>query len=84
MKTLSTAEIEQAKLDPTAVFRRPEDVLASTLSPEDKKTILLRWQDDADERMQATDEGMPPADEDSSPAEQLRAVQKALEALKSA
>lgn len=83
MKTLSIAEIEQAKLDPTAVFRRPDDVLAATLSVEDKKTILLRWQEDADERMQATDEGMPPADERCSPAEQLRAVHKALDALKS-
>jgi hypothetical protein len=84
MKTLSTAEIEQAKLDPTAVFRRPEDVLTAMLSPEDKKTILLRWQEDADELMQATGEGMSPADERGSPAEQLRAVQKALEALKNA
>lgn len=82
MRTLSTAEIEQAKLDPTAVFRRPEDVLGTTLSVEDKKTILLRWQEDADERMQATDEGMPPADEGNGPAEQLRAVQKALDTLK--
>lgn len=84
MKTLSTAEFEQAKLDPTAVFRRPEDVLATTLSPEDKRTILLRWQEDADERMQATDEGMPLADERNGPAEQLRAVQKALATLESA
>jgi hypothetical protein len=81
MKTLSTTEFDQAKLDPTSVFARPEDVLATTLSPKEKKTILLRWQEDAGERMQATDEGMPPADNSNNPAEQLRAVQKALETL---
>jgi hypothetical protein len=84
MKTLSTAEIQQAKLDPASVFHRPEDVLASSLSPEDKKTILLRWEVDADAAMQATDEGMPPADNRHPPAETLRAVQAALETLKGA
>ena len=81
MKTLSTAEIEQAKLDPTSVFKQPGDVLAADLSVEDKKTILLRWEEDADDRLQATDEGMPPAKSAGGPAEQLRAVQKALETL---
>jgi len=84
MKTLSTAEIEQAKLDPTSVFARPADVLATDLSLELKTTILQRWEEDADERMQATDEGMPPADLPNGPAEVLRAVQAALRTLKSA
>jgi len=84
MKTLSTAEIEQAKLDPSSVFDKPEDVLASALSHEDKRTILRRWEVDADAMMRATDEGMPPFENRRSPAELLRALQKALETLENA
>ncbi len=62
MKTLSAAELDQAKLDPGSVFQRPEDVLATSLSTDDKKTILLRWEEDADDLMRATGEGMPPED----------------------
>jgi hypothetical protein len=81
MKTLSTAELEQAMLDPASVFHGPEEVLATFLSVEDKKAILLRWEEDADELMRATGEGMPPEDGRRSPAEVLRAVQAALETL---
>jgi hypothetical protein len=81
MKTLSPAELDQAKLDPASVFPGPEEVLAATLSAEDKKAILLRWEEDADDLMRATGEGMPPEDGRRTPAELLRAVQAALETL---
>jgi len=81
MKTLSPTELDQAKLDPGSVFHRPEDVLGAALSTEEKKSILLRWEEDAQELMQATEEGMPPSEEGPSPAEMLRAVQAALETL---
>ncbi len=81
MKTLSAAELDQAKLDPASVFHGPEEVLAASLSAEDKKAILLRWEEDADALMRATEEGMPPEDGRHNPAELLRAVQAALETL---
>jgi len=81
MKTLSAAELDQAKLDPGSVFHDPEDVLAASLSATDKKVVLLRWEEDAEDLMRATGEGMPPKDNRRSPAELLRAVQAALEQL---
>ena len=83
MKTLSAEQFQQAKLDPGSVFERPEEVLASALPPDDKKTILLRWQEDADESIQATDDGMPPADDQGTEDDLLQAIQKALETLES-
>ena len=57
------------------VFRAPKDVLgAPGLSPEDKKSILVRWEADVEALLRATEEGMPPSD-NRSPAELLRAVQ---------
>jgi hypothetical protein len=81
MKTLSSSDIEQAKLDPATVFDSPYDVLAASLSFDDKKEILRRWEEDADALIRATDEGMEPADNRGAPAELLAAVQAALEAL---
>ncbi len=81
MKTLSDAELDQAKLDPASVFHGPEDVLAAALSPEDKGTILRRWEVDADALMRATEEGMPPSDNRRSPAELVGAIQAALATL---
>ncbi|HUU24251.1 MAG TPA: hypothetical protein VMW68_01605 [Methyloceanibacter sp.] len=81
MKTLSDAELDQAKLDPASVFHGPEDVLAAALSAEDKKTILRRWEVDADALMRATEEGMPPSDSRRSPAELVAAIQAALATL---
>ena len=63
------------------MFHGPEDVLATSLSADDKKTVLLRWEEDAEDLMRATEEGMPPEDNRRSPAEPLRAVQAALETL---
>ena len=74
-------DLDKAKLDPASVFRAPKDVLgAPGLSPEDKKSILVRWEADVEALLRATEEGMPPA-ENRSPAELLRAVQAALESL---
>jgi hypothetical protein len=73
--------LEQAKLDPGSVFRAPEEVLAAPgLSPDDKKSILVRWEADVEALLRATEEGMPPAD-NRSPAELLRAVQEAIQSL---
>ena len=81
MKTLSAADIEQAKLDPASVFRHPEEVLRAALSREDKLSILRRWAEDTDALMRATGEGMEPSDNRHSPAERLVAIQAALETL---
>jgi hypothetical protein len=84
MKTLSAAEIAQAKLDPESIFHTPEEVLRATLSPEDKISILRRWEDDADALMRATGEGMEPDDTRRTPAELVVAIQAALETLEGA
>lgn len=74
-------DLDKALLDPASVFRAPKDVLeAAGLSPEDKKAILIRWEEDAEALIRATEEGMPAAD-NRSPAELLRAVQDALHSL---
>jgi len=81
MTTGDIIDLDKAKLDPAAVFRAPQDVLAAPgLSAEDKKAILIRWEADAEAMLRATEEGMPPAD-NRSPAELLRAVHVALESL---
>ena len=54
---------------------------AHGLSPETKKAILVRWEEDAEALIRATGEGMPPEDNRRNPGELLRAVQAALQAL---
>ena len=81
--TSAAIDLEQAKLDPQSVFRTPKDVLASGLSPEDKKAILVRWEADVEALLRATEEGMPPSDNRRSPAELLRVVHEAIESLQS-
>jgi outer membrane lipoprotein SlyB len=52
-------ELERALLDPTAVFKTPEEVLKrDDLSREQKAAILRRWAYDARELEVAEDEGM--------------------------
>ncbi len=47
--TRAAMDLEQAKLDPASVFHAPKDVLgAPGLSPEDKKSILVRWEADVE------------------------------------
>lgn len=71
-------DLDRAKLDPASVFSSPAEVLeAPGLSEEDRKSILLRWESDAEALLRATEEGMPPA-ESRAPAEVLRSVQAAL------
>jgi hypothetical protein len=53
-------DYEQALLDPSSVFRRPEDVLTHPALGRDQKIeILRRWTYDASEICVATEEGMP-------------------------
>ncbi|MGO8842807.1 MAG: hypothetical protein ACLQF1_17260 [Methyloceanibacter sp.] len=81
MTKVAAIDLDKAKLDPAAVFRAPTDVLeVSDLSPEDKKAILIRWEEDAEALIRATEEGMPPAD-NRSPGELLRAVHEAMQSL---
>jgi hypothetical protein len=80
--TLAAIDLDKAKLDPDAVFHAPKDVLgAPGLSPEEKKSILVRWEADMEALLRATEEGMPPADQRRSPAELLRAVHEAMQLL---
>ena len=74
-------DLNKANLDPASVFHTPKDVLrADGLSIEDKKAILIRWEEDAEALLRATEEGMPPED-NRNPAELLRAVHLALDSL---
>ena len=78
MSVDTAIDLEKAKLDPGSVFSSPEDVLeVHGLTDEDKRAILLRWEDDAEALLRATEEGMPPV-ETRAPAEILRSVQAAL------
>jgi hypothetical protein len=78
MSVDTAIDLEKAKLDPGSVFSSPADVLeVHGLTDEDKKAILLRWEDDAEALLRATEEGMPPV-ETRAPAEILRSVQAAL------
>jgi hypothetical protein len=55
-----TIDLDQAMLDPTAVFQAPEDVLTQAdLSREHKIDLLRRWEYDARELEVAEEEGMP-------------------------
>ena len=79
--TVTAIDLDKAKLDLAAVFRAPKDVLGVPgLSPDDKKTILVSWEEDAEALLRATEEGMPPAD-NRSPGELLRALHEAMHAL---
>src|SRR5678815_1225466 len=53
-------DFEQAKLDPAAVFKSPQEVFSSQeLSLEQKIEILRRWEQDATLMEVAEEEGMP-------------------------
>ena len=73
-------DLDQARLDPASVFGHPQDVIAAKgITKEDKKSILSRWEEDADALLRASDEGMPV--EHRSPGELLRAVHEAMQLL---
>ena len=83
--TLSSVDLDKAKLDPASVFRTPEDLLrAPGLSLEDKKAILARWEADTEALLRATEEGMPPSDNRKSPAELLRVLHDVMQSLENA
>ena len=82
MKTLTPADLDQAKLDPASVFAAPQDVVTADLSASEKTAILKRWEEDAEALIRATEEGMP-ANDNRNAAETLAAIQKALHALES-
>ena len=57
--SLQAGDLERALLDPTAIFKGPEQVLQrDDLSREQKAAILRRWAYDARELEVAEDEGM--------------------------
>jgi len=77
-------KLDRANLDPASVFAAPLEVVAAKdLSDEDKRSILIKWEADADALLRATDEGMEPTPGNRSPAEILRAVHEALQQLDS-
>jgi len=77
-------DLERANLDPASVFDAPLDVVAAKdLSLEDKRSILIKWEADADALLRASDEGMEPTPGHRSPAEILRAIHAALQQLES-
>ncbi len=79
MGPLSPEQLDEAKLDPSSVFNRPQDVVeAEGLSREDKLAILKRWELDADALLRAGDEGM---SEDPASGELVQAVREAIDAL---
>lgn len=81
----SATDRDRASLDPGSVFAAPGDVLGRPdLSHEDKKSILIKWEADADALLRATDEGMEPTPGHRSPAETLRAIHAAMQELDSA
>ena len=56
-------DIKKALTDPSAIFRKPKDVVErNDLSREEKIEILRRWEYDARELQVADEEGMAPAD----------------------
>jgi len=57
--SVNMTDINKAMLDPTSVFRAPEDVLkAGDITREQKIEILRRWEYDARELEVADDESM--------------------------
>lgn len=81
MMTVDAIDLDKAKLDPASVFGAPKDVIfAPGLSVEEKKSILARWEEDAEALMRATGEGMP-GPETRAPGDLLRAVHEAMQRL---
>lgn len=57
-------DLDRALLDPSAVFRAPEEVIQHpALTRHQKIEILRRWAYDATELLIADDENMPPGEE---------------------
>ena len=77
-KSEDPVDLNNALLDPTAVFGKPEDVLQrADLAQNQKIEILRRWEYDARALQVAEEENMPPA----QPSDILDRVLMALHAL---
>jgi hypothetical protein len=49
MRTLPAIDLDKAKLDPASVFGTPGAVVgAAGLTPDDKRSILIRWEADVE------------------------------------
>ncbi len=69
-------DIEKAMKNPGATFGTPETVIASTdLTTEQKRAILLQWQDQLEQFQHADEENMPaPGGQTDVTADCLRRV----------
>lgn len=62
---LTSADVEQALLDPGSVFDSPEELLRADELPKAQRiAILRRWEYDASEVCVAAEEGMPAGNTD--------------------
>lgn len=57
-------DLKSALIDPSAVFKRPQDVLKCSFSKADKVRILKAWEHDLHLMQVAEEENMPGADND--------------------
>lgn len=56
-------DLKKALIDPSAIFKKPQEIVeTSDLSREQKIELLRRWEYDARELQVADEEGMAPAD----------------------
>ena len=77
MSGVSKIKMEEARLDPRAVFGEPMQVVASkSLTPEQKRDILEKWREDEIGLQRAEGEGMGDGENDM-----MRRVDGALHAL---
>ncbi len=71
-------DIKQAKLHPDKLFKKPQDVILTTLSKKDKADILIAWQNQIERESESTAEGMPGS---TTHLEQLELITSLLETL---
>ncbi|KUO54266.1 MAG: hypothetical protein APF80_06140 [Alphaproteobacteria bacterium BRH_c36] len=73
---------EDAKMAPESQFESPKALLAdASLSKEEKRSVLERWADQVDRRLDSGSEGMPTYGTEPKDAELLREIGLALEKL---
>lgn len=79
MGEISNICVEQARLEPETVFRRPHDLVSEVgLTRGQKLATLARWRQHLVDKLRATGEGMaPPPGETSADATMLSEVEKA-------
>ena len=59
---MTVIDLNAALINPSAIFKTPEDVLKSNLSPEDQIKILELWELDLHLLQTCDEENMPGAD----------------------